>query len=154
MNNFHLHSLLCTYRAHLNNPPSPCLSRWRMDVGECQLKWNPICGVEWGHRETHKPQFQRPLRPGDGLIHTLGLKCAMHQTDNVITDCTPSKTSTWLIRINYWNAMCWLIYHLEISESIIKMWPAVPLLLFFRLCFEAMCLISMLWFVSFPWITS
>lgn len=28
--------------------PSLSLSSWRMDLGNCQLKWNPICGVEWG----------------------------------------------------------------------------------------------------------
>lgn len=28
--------------------PSPSLSSWRMDLGNCQLKWNPICGVERG----------------------------------------------------------------------------------------------------------
>lgn len=29
-------------------PPSPGLSSWRMDAGNCQLKWNSIWGVKWG----------------------------------------------------------------------------------------------------------
>ena len=100
--------------------PSPSLSSWRMDRGNCQLKWNPICGVERGghiecntHKHTHTHTHihmhantkhscgdQSELLPRDRGWSTCWASYGQYIKQTTLSLTTPLKTSTWLIIIN------------------------------------------------------
>lgn len=97
---FHLHTSLGIPQ----QSPSRSLSSWRMDLGNCQLKWNPHL---WSRMRAHSMKHthyssgdQSKLLPRDGGWSTRWASYGQYIKQTTLSLTTPLKTSTWLIIIN------------------------------------------------------
>ena len=100
MKHFHLHTSLGIPQ---QSPPRS-LSSWRMDLGNCQLKWNPHL---WSRMRAHSMKHthyssgdQSKLLPRDRGWSTRWASYGQYIKQTTLSLTTPLKTSTWLIIIN------------------------------------------------------